>query len=333
MIKSQIIGVLMVFSIGLFGSSVSASPQDININYETDLGHDNRTKSAIIEELTGNGLSVEDASFYAKMDILTAQMEKRGIVFEGDNVTEYDELYVKANKEKVRKEALDQDLKAIKSLLKINQAAFAGAKDIERAQKTNKGFKQEMNYEIKYPDGSSVSFYSKDAPSQPADDTVKTNVNDTELLGPWDESSVWYGSNFTADPAMNYTSTREWSYNYGVSYAKIKDILGWHHANGSTVIQYISDTGATSYAGVVSIDLEYLSNHQSGNNGVGQYVLQGYTDARFKVSGSFTASFGQYLSISVDAGAGWHQYCIAEILLFDGAQNAVGAYGYAGQFL
>lgn len=92
---------------------------------------------------------------------------------------------------------------------------------------------------------------------------------------------------------------------------------------------YNSDTGASSYAGVVLVDKEYLSNHRTGSID-GDDVLQGYTDVVFKVSGSFSAK-AWALSISVNAGAGWHQYCVTEIINF-GEGSAWGAYGYPATY-
>lgn len=101
--------------------------------------------------------------------------------------------------------------------------------------------------------------------------------------------------------------------------------MDWGITQGSSTLTYYSDTGASSYAGVVIVDKKYLSNHKTGYDVVDEYVLQGYTDVVFKVSGSFsTSAWG--IGISVNAGAGWHQYCITEVINF-GNGSGWGVYG------
>ncbi|MGG4394990.1 hypothetical protein ABEX25_11895 [Paenibacillus thiaminolyticus] len=321
----------------IFGSAISPisakqsneHEQALEINYETDLGHENRTKDEIIQELMGEGYSLDDSNFYAKMDILAAQLENNGIVLE-DTANEYSDLYIKANKEEIRKKALELDPSAIKALFKSSQSMSLGNEDIEKAQQLIKPFNDEMKYNIKYPDGSSATFYIKTSSNEYQQEGIKTNTN---LSGPWNQSEGFTGENFEANPSSEYTTTTWWSYNAGISTAKVEDVLKWGHRDKSSVIDFVSDTGSSFYAGVVKIDTEYLSNSQTGYNSEREYVLQGYTDVVFTVSASFSASFGKYLGISVDAGAGWHQYCIAEILLFSPSKNAIGTYGSAGQFI
>jgi hypothetical protein len=332
-LKTLIVLLCLSISLGVMGPQALAQNNGlagVNIDYENDLGHEGRTLEEIINELVNDGITLEDATFYAKIEILAVQLTKQGIELNLKNVKEYSDLYVKANKKEIREKALQLDKAALKALIKRNAAMIFGKKDIEKVQKINKLGKKRKNYEVKYPDGTVFNFYMSDVKDNENSDIVDTN---TQLSGPWDEDDTFYASNFTDEDGGNWTSTRVWDYNAGVSVAKVKDILKWSYGGiGDTTIDFTSDTGASSYGGVVKIDIEYLSNNQSGNNAYGEHVLQGYTDVRFTVDGSFQSTFGA-LTIAVDVGAGWHQYCITEIVLFSSSTGSIGAYGYAGQFL
>lgn len=74
---------------------------------------------------------------------------------------------------------------------------------------------------------------------------------------------------------------------------------------------YSDDMGAASYAGIVTIDTETPNHQGTTADSLGEFI-QGYYDCRFHVSGSFTATYGP-LSLSLDSGAGWHEYCVIEV--------------------
>ena len=133
---------------------------------------------------------------------------------------------------------------------------------------------------------------------------------------------------------IQYTSRTEWSVSSPASYSKIQDLFTWQwygvvkNPNSSPEYNFsvapVKDTGSTASAGAVQVYAENMNNTSkmgSGTNG----RVQGYADAIFKVSGSFSATWG-VLGIDVDAGKQWHQYAITEV---DGWSEVI---KYAGEY-
>lgn len=305
----------------LFGSMVSPvyaaetkSTPSIDVNYDTALGHGDRTKDEIFEELRSNSLSEEDAEFYAKLDILVAELERKGIEVEPPNdISEYSDEYYKANKKEIRENALKLDRKALKTLFAKNKAIGDGEKDIKKTLRVLKNKLKpgkEFKFTVEYPDGSSATYSG--ITTKVSEDTPEVSTNTTHLGGPWNrEGDSFYSEN--RETFGTFTTKTDWSFKSGVGFAKVGDTLKWGITKGSKSLTYYSDTGASSYSGVVLVDKEYLSNKDTGYTDGGDYVLQGYTDVVFKVSASFSASkWG--LGISVSAGGAWHQYCITEVV-------------------
>ncbi|SFA51262.1 hypothetical protein SAMN05192569_102932 [Parageobacillus thermantarcticus] len=310
--------------------------ENIQINYEKDLGHENRTKDEIVRDLVNDGLSFEDAEYYAKLDILVNQLEKRNIEVNFDNTPDYSDQYVKAHKKELRDQALNLDKKALKAVLSKNKAMNQGVKDLnnvldlmQEKYKDNKEMENRV-IEIKYADGSSLIFNTGIVKEQ--EKTKEVKPQSTLLGGPWNKTADIDSVNATDNDGGTYRSTTSWSYVSGASYAKVTDVLRWSfNGKSDLTLSYLSDEGASSYAGVVTVDKEYRSNHKTGYND-DWHVVQGYTDVQFKVSGSFSASF-KVLGISVNAGAGWHQYAITEAVRFPTtSEGAYGVYYYAGQY-
>ncbi|MFD1607503.1 hypothetical protein [Oceanobacillus luteolus] len=236
------IGVLSLSMIFIFTSaitSVSANDETANhlegvqINYETQLGHENRTKEDIVEELVKNGLSIEEAEYYAKIDILTNQLEKNDITVDFSDVEDYSNAYVKANHEELANEALDNlDKKALKAILSKNESLNAGIDDLQQVQEfINQQNKREQNtnanhiIKLKYDDGSELIFEGSTTKDNEISDSV---IPQTELSGPWSRS-VNFGNtiNDRDDNGGSYTSRATWRYKSGSSYASVSDVLKW----------------------------------------------------------------------------------------------------------
>jgi len=182
--------------------------------------------------------------------------------------------------------------------------------------------------EIKYPDGSSLVMEGE---------TYKeSELNEVEpqtlLSGPWNRDHMYDGINAVANNGGTFTTRTTWRF-YAGSYASVTDVLRWKFGGKSDLtIDFLSDEGAASYAGVVKIDNENLSNHKTGYF-YDEHVLQGYTGVRFSVTGTFSASFKDILSVSVNAGGSWYQYAISEVNRFPSlTSGAYGVYHAAGTY-
>lgn len=309
-------------------SSSEKGLSDLKLDYKYMTGHKNRTYDQMYQEFLEEGLSQEDSEYYAKLDILVNQVEEQKINVEKDlkKVEKIDTKYARLHPDEVRNLALEKDPKALKTILSQNQSISLGfdeSKEISRTlDKQGNGFKVVIEYE----DGSKFiqsSFTSK-CEEQPESSTVVPNTS-TMVPGPWD-SCTMFASNYNISSSGTYATNSTWQYLNASGFAKVKDLFTWDLDFPNMKATYRSDSGASSYSGIVSIDKEYLSNHQNTTAYGAAGYIQGYTDTVFKVSSSFAASIPG-LSISVSSGAAWHEYSITEI-------NGWGdTYSYAGQFI
>lgn len=329
---SALMSVAFLFVVVCSPSYAAMKNQVVQVNFETAKSHKGKSQGQLVAELRSYGLSKDDAEFYAKIDILAAELERIGRVIEPQNksIQKYNSTYYKAHKKEIREQALNLDEAALKTIFSSSSSLSHGSNDVQKSIK-NIQHKLEpgkpFQYTMSYPDGSSVIFTSISTPEKKRISEVETNA--TQLGGPWSKE----GDTFSAvnnNQLGTWTTEATWEFKTGVSYSSVKDLLKWSIAENTNTIKFISDTGASSSGGLVQVDHENLSNHASGYTSYGEYVLQGYTDVRFKTTGSFSA--GKWgLEISVDGGAYWHQYCINEIINF-GNGSAWGRYSSAATY-
>lgn len=301
--------------------------QGIRMDYNTMLGHEGRSYETLVKGMLDDGLTQEEADYYAKMDILVNQIELANI--NGDDILKdvqvYTDDYARINPDVVKNNALNLEPRALKTVLSQNKAVLLGNNDAQETIKALEG--NEYTISVRYSDGSKAMFNSSTVKDETESSNLKTNTN---VVGPWN-SSYMFDYDLTAKTYnTNYVSTSTWSFTSGGSYTKVSDVYRWtmgpdsHMGTDYSTVYYRDDTGATSYAGVCSIDTEYLSNHINESASYNGYIV-GYTDARFTVSGSFTSTFGT-LSITGNAGMGWHQYCITEVANYGGVRFWAGQY-------
>ncbi|KGR83518.1 hypothetical protein CD30_19410 [Ureibacillus massiliensis 4400831 = CIP 108448 = CCUG 49529] len=312
------------FSVPVSAKEVVKKPfESLKVNYEKDLGHEGRTKDEIINELLNDGLSYEDAEYYAKMDILVHQIEEQNIDISINESDKLSNAYIKSNGKNLRNQALNLDKRAFVAMVEQNDAFLKGHKDVQKVKKFNEEHSISLNspvqvIEINYPDGSKVVMEGSTVEEQ-VTDKVETQ---TWLTGPWTaETRINDGSDgFNDDDGGTYTTRTTWRFVAG-SYASVQDVLRWKFGGKSDLtIDYISDEGSASYAGVVTIRNIDKENYKTGYSSEREHILQGYTDAEFAVSGAFSATFG-VLSVDVEAGAGWSQFAISEIVRFNTTNN------------
>lgn len=290
----------------------------LKVNYESGLGHTGKTKDEMIGQFVKEGMSYDDAEYYAKLDILVATLENQGIKVNFDGIEDYSDEYVKANKKELRKKALDNlDKKALKAIISRNDATKRGNDDIQniinfkRKIKVNQQDTFDQTIEVKYPDGSSVVF-SSNTYGENEYEEVKPQ---TYLSGPWGSNEAYIDTNWIDDiDGGNFVSTTDWRFYSSGHYARVNDTSRWSYSGKSDLtLSWLSNEGSSSSAGIVLVDREYLSNKKSGYESSGAHVLQGYTDIIFKTTGSFSATY-LGLGLTVNGGATWHQYAITEIV-------------------
>lgn len=321
---------------GAVGPSNYKTLGDLQINYETMLGHNNRSYKDIFAELMSCGLNETDAEYYAKMDILANQIEIQDIHLEDDlqqnaiqaNQNDLSTKYLNANATNLREEALNLNPDALNVILSQNQAMVFGANDSRTVLNNAENRKAESDDNIssmtvKYPDGSEFVLTSTVTSESEDEKEVITN---TSVAGPWNKE--WKIEGNIPLGAGTHTIYTDWQYKTGTSYAKVRDTFKCNVtlAGGKYDVRYVSDTGSSSFSGVVTVDIENLSNHQNESATWRGEAIQGYTDVRFTVSGNFSVGYGG-LTLSVNGGDGWHQYAVTEV---DYVGNR---HSYAAQFV
>lgn len=253
----KLLAFFTVFTLVFAQFNLPASAQEINqnkinglnVNYEEDLGHENRTKDEIVTELLSEGVPLEDAEFYAKLDILANQMEINNIELTLDDVETYSNSYVKANPNEIREQALALDKRALTTLLKQHQNFADSTKEVDKINKFNEEFNKTNNaspmevIEIKYADGSSTILETSTVKDNEGSDSVSPQVL---LRGPWNKTADMDNS-FNAVDNAGGSFTTTWRFFAGISYASVTDVLKWKFGGKSDLtIDYISDSGASS---------------------------------------------------------------------------------------
>lgn len=296
----------------------------LEINYDLDTGHHNRSKTDIINDLVAQGINFEDAEYYAKLDILANKLEENNIVINFDEIESYPEEYSAYNMFEIRNKALELDERAIKTIFEHSSVMERGNKDLEKVVKRNtvNKFRSDDNLgktTVKYPDGSSITLNSESIKVE-NEDNYTTDAN---WPGPWDSpfgeddmyhqgeitsSGKWYNTNDVEFSSPAYWARVNNTYSFQIKNNGYTDSNKWS-------AHYISTSGASSGSGFITVDSESVK-HQ-GESALGLYNwIQGYTDAKFTVSTSVGGSIsfaGVALQFSVTGGDFWHQYAINEV--------------------
>jgi hypothetical protein len=307
----------------VYSQNDSNSLSSLEINYDLDTGHNNRSKKEILDDLVNQGVNYEDAEYYAKLDILASKLEQEGIKINFDEIESYPAEYSAYNMFEIRKKALELDKKAIKSLFEHSSVMENGNKDLKSLVKSQsldvlKSSDALGKTTVKYPDGSSITMNAESVLIK-ADDSYTT---DTNWPGPWSgpfgdadmykqgevtSSGNWYNTNDVQFTSPSYWARVNNTYTYQIKNNGSTDRNKWS-------VHYIESTGASSGSGFITVNTE--SYQHQGESAVGNDYIQGYTDARFTVSTSVGGSIsfaGVALNFSVTGGDFWHQYAINEV--------------------
>lgn len=268
-----------------------------------------------IENMKADGLSQQDAEYYANFDDKVKQMEANKEEFKLDsNTPDLSDADVAKDVKKNRDNILQGDKAAIKQGLK----SIARLHDKNTTAEMDSLMNQhqgQQEYVIQYPDGSKLSVKQHLAEKVKDGNVYPSGYTEATMFSRHD-----YTSNGTYNNGYN-----EWSFITGVNYSKIRITFSFtltNYSNPGTVNMTYA-MGAQSSYGVVGI-----ANSNGGAISRAQNVqpstpAEANTQVIFNVSGSFSASY-LALSIGVTLGASWTQY-VYERLYGDGMSWGVAA--------
>jgi len=299
---------------------------NVKVDYTTDLGHNGKGLQELTSEFLKDGLSKEDAEYYAKMDILFAQIKRHNIDLDLDNVQALDNEYVRANRTLVRQKALNLDKAALKSLL--NQSATTIDKKTE--QEALKQLKDGVNeVTITYEDGSTrtIKTTKQDITitSVPISNTSMPKLMGgvSDIPGPWGNSYSFLSQDPYITTSGRKSLQTEVTFKSGTYFGKVNDtyfFTVYNHGYTDTskwTAEYYADQGSVSGGGSVVPTDEVDSNHTYETCDANT-AMNGFTDGIFTLQASTSTTINlQFLdfTFSVSGGAKWHEYAIDQVAL------------------
>lgn len=278
-------------------------------------------------KLTREGLDKEDAEFYIRLDEIVERLEQCDLEVILDNsIEDITDKDFRNNKEYYRNQILKGDKVALKKAFKSLKNIFSGEEYTEKVINT---FDNKSAYEIIYPDGSKITYNTKNSQRENLNreknikKPVMSNQGYEEILM---EEGVSYAYGKTE------AKEAEWCFESELSYSKIH--LYTEFLLGTDKISKINYArGGQSSYGVVNIA-----------NSTGATISRTYSEGKdipaearneviFTVTGSFGASF-LILSIGANPGYNWTQYIIFRLYEVEKIDDKYGAHykWYAAEF-
>lgn len=248
------------------------------------------------QELLNEGLTSEDAMYYAKLDYMVKNLDKNGQeVIVDKSIPDMTDAQVKSDIKAFRKKVLSGDKQALKKALQSTARIYQdGIKRMETLIKENPG---QAQYILEYPDGSKIIY---------SPGTVHQVTNDN-FVHPSDYEEAYVSTTYLTTGnwiLQNYN----WQLTSGASYARISLIRTDHTVNTSTRYHAITyGLSGSNSAGVVSAATSTAVISRPTNNNQTGTPAEVYAQCLMTVSGSFSAS---YLGVSVGViyGQSWTQY-------------------------
>jgi hypothetical protein len=302
------IALLIVSSISVYAGDnrIKADPNSTAaVNYQRS-HHQSHSDKVIA--LQNEGLSKDDAEYYADVDDKVLELENKGIKYDLKNVTAIAKEQIAADPAGFKRRVLELDPSAIKAGL--SSPIFSeGSEDVTKLMKDNP---YQNEYTVQYPDGSYVSF--KGIPAK------KSLNKTTEQVIPQGYSEYVSWQHYSNGDGSYSGGSTEWKFATASSYSKtsVFNVSFTLSNNHSHLVSY--QTGQASY-GVVGISNAAQNSISDGYN-ISSYA-QAQDQVVFNVSGSFGATY-YVLSISENTGAYWTQY--ADFRIYgNGLQQGVAA--------
>ena len=278
-------------------------------------------------KLTREGLDKEDAEFYIRLDEIVERLEQCDLEVILDNsIEDITDKDFRNNKEYYRNQILKGDKVALKKAFKSLKNIFSGEEYTEKVINT---FANKSAYEIIYPDGSKITYNTKNS--------QRENLNREKNIKKPVMSNQGY-EEILMEEGVSYAYGKveakeaEWCFESELSYSKIH--LYTEFLLGTDKISKINYArGGQSSYGVVNIA-----------NSTGATISRTYSEGKdipaearneviFTVTGSFGASF-LILSIGANPGYNWTQYIIFRLYEVEKIDDKYGAHykWYAAEF-
>ncbi len=278
-------------------------------------------------KLTREGLDKEDAEFYIRLDEIVERLEQCDLEVILDNsIEDIADKDFRNNKEYYRNQILKGDKVALKKAFKSLKNIFS---EEEYTEKVINTFANKSAYEIIYPDGSKITYNTKNS--------QRENLNSEKNIKKPVMSNKGY-EEILMEEGVSYAYGKveakeaEWCFESELSYSKIH--LYTEFLLGTDKISKINYArGGQSSYGVVNIA-----------NSTGATISRTYSEGKdipaearneviFTVTGSFGASF-LILSIGANPGYNWTQYIIFRLYEVEKIDDKYGAHykWYAAEF-
>lgn len=283
---------------------------DLKIDYETMTGHQNRSFDDLIQLGLDNGLTQDEAEYYAKMDIFANQVDCQKINIKSDivNAKEVTQKEKRLHPDVVQEKAVDDlDPSALKTELSANDAVISGHKDAEALVSTLSDNEGSYTISCEYPDGSKCVMSGNISEVQPESADVTTN---THIPGPW-TSEYQFGER-DHGTSGTYCSRNYWEYKNNGSYVHVEDLYTFNYNTNPLKSTYVNDDGAATGVGVISVSNQSVANHYGSSVSDLNTWIQGYTSCTCTVSSAFQATFGS-LSVGLSSSGSWNEYAVTEV--------------------
>jgi len=278
-------------------------------------------------KLTREGLCKEDAEFYIKLDEIVERLEQCDLEVILDNsIEDITDKDFRNNNEYYRNQILKGDKVALKKAFKSLKNIFS---EEEYTEKVINTFANKSAYEIIYPDGSKITYNTKNSQRENLnrEKNIKKPVMDNKG---YEEILMEEGVSYAYGKVE--AKEAEWCFESELSYSKIH--LYTEFLLGTDKISKINYArGGQSSYGVVNIA-----------NSTGATISRTYSEGKdipaearneviFTVTGSFGASF-LILSIGANPGYNWTQYIIFRLYEVEKIDDKYGAHykWYAAEF-
>lgn len=240
----------------------------------------------IVSELMQDGLSRNDAEYYAALDTMIRSMEQSGEILQlDDTIDALDPQIALANQTAFRDRVLQKDPSALKCALSMTLSLSAQ----EEMQNLATTYQGQDEYTIIYPDGSKIHYGAASTElkdpntlyaSQTITDTFKTGTN----------------TSYT-----NYNAYAEYKITSAVNYSKTRVDCEYKYASTGVTMTYAE--GTQSSYGVILI-----SNSNSGEisreKSTSTKPAEANNQVVYQVSGSIGFTMNN-VSVSISAGANW----------------------------
>lgn len=256
--------------------------------------------SCELSELLSSGLSTEEAEYYVRVGKIVDKLEENHIKICLEDYEYISDEDFRVNRDYYRKRILKGDKAAIGKAMETLNNLFKGKEYIEKLVDV---FPDKNHYEIVYPDGTMVKYFSR-----------LKNMDENSYYEPCLSEIYNYRETLidggVAPKSKNIEAREcEWSFMSGISYSKIY-LYSEFLMDGDTSTIIYARGGQASY-GVVNI-ANSTGAVITRNNSANGRPAEARNEVIFNVTGAFGGNF-MGLSLSVTPGANWTQYIIFRI--------------------